>query len=316
MMASGRRAHGRKRGGAITAGCGRRLAGTLLALWLVLGAAAAQAAWPQVVASKDGTPISYEVRGPGETTLVLVHGWSCDARYWRAQVEALSATYRVVTLDLAGHGHSGAARSRYTMQAFGEDVQAVTEAAASGKVILIGHSMGGVVIAEAARLLPGRVQGLIGVDTLHNIEHPLTREELEQMAAPLRQDFPAGCRQFVQGMIGAGTEPALRDWILADMAAAPPAVAISALNEMMSLYVTGDAARLFEAVPLPVIAVNGDLWPIADEANRRHMASFEAVVLKGADHFLMLTRPDELNAALAQAVKDLLARPAPGDGGQ
>lgn len=73
-----------------------------------------------------------------------------------------SAKHRVVTLDLAGHGHSGLARTRYTMKAFGEDVQAVTQAVGGRRVILIGHSMGGSVIAEAARLLPGRVIGLIG----------------------------------------------------------------------------------------------------------------------------------------------------------
>ena len=41
--------------------------------------------------------------------------------------------------------------------------------------------MGGAVIAEAARLMPGRVAGLIGIDTLHNIEYPMTREELSKM---------------------------------------------------------------------------------------------------------------------------------------
>mgnify|MGYP001474781208 CR=1 FL=1 len=44
-------------------------------------------AWPQVTLSKDGTPISYEVHGSGEPTLLFVHGWSCDGRYWRHQVE-------------------------------------------------------------------------------------------------------------------------------------------------------------------------------------------------------------------------------------
>ena len=40
--------------------------------------------------SKDGTPISYEIYGNGEPTLVFVHGWSCDARYWRAQLPHFS----------------------------------------------------------------------------------------------------------------------------------------------------------------------------------------------------------------------------------
>ncbi|MGB9436494.1 MAG: alpha/beta hydrolase [Desulfobacterales bacterium] len=161
----------------------------LVVLFLAFGELRAQAEWPHVVPSKDGTPISYEIYGVGEPSLVFVHGWSCDARYWRAQLPHFSKNHRVVVLDLAGHGHSGSTRSQYTMKSFGEDVQAVAEATDSRRIILIGHSMGGSVIAEAARLMPNRVIGLIGIDTLENIEYPMTREELDQMMAPLAKDF-------------------------------------------------------------------------------------------------------------------------------
>ena len=92
-----------------------------------------------MIPSKDGTLISYEVYGTKEPTLVFVHGWCGDSRYWRAQVPFFSKTYRVVTVDLAGHGHSGMARKTYSMASFGEDVKAVTETVGSNKVILIGN---------------------------------------------------------------------------------------------------------------------------------------------------------------------------------
>ena len=267
--------------------------------------------WPQVVLSKDGTPISYEVHGSGEPTLLFVHGWSCDSRYWRHQVEHFAQHYRVVVLDLAGHGHSGMMRGRYTMQAFGEDVAAVATATNSSRLVLIGHSMGGAVIAEAARLLPGRVIGLIGVDTFDNIEYPLTRKELDQMRAPLVADFSKGSREFVAGMLLPGTDPEIREWILADISAAPPFVALSAFEEMMHQYLTGEAARIFDSIAVPVIAVNGDLWPVDAEANRRHMLSFEAITLKDSDHFLMLDRPHLFNQALAEAIHRLLRQAMP-----
>lgn len=281
-----------------------------LVLLLILGAVRAQAEWPHVALSKDGTPISYEVYGQGEPTLVFVHGWSCDARYWRAQLPHFSENHRVVMLDLAGHGHSGSTRSLYTMKAFGEDVQAVTEVTDSRLVILIGHSMGGLVIAEAAQLMPDRVIALIGVDTLEDIEYPLTREELDQMLAPLKNDFQTGSRQFVRGMISSSTDPLISEWILSDMSAAPPAVALSAMNELLSLYVEGEVARIFDNVRIPVITVNGDMWPINHEANRRHMLSFDAIVLKDADHFLMMARPEDFNRALEKAIDTILREPA------
>jgi pimeloyl-ACP methyl ester carboxylesterase len=280
----------------------------LVLLFLTFGTIRAQAEWPHVVTSKDGTPISYEIYGAGEPTLVFVHGWSCDARYWRAQLPHFAKNYRVVTLDLAGHGHSGTKRLQYTMSAFGEDVQAVTEATGSRSVILIGHSMGGSVIAEAARLMPNRVIGLIGIDTLEDIEYPMTREELEKMAAPLKKDFRTGSRKFVEEMMSPHTDPQLCEWILSDMSAAPPSVALSAINNMMSQYITGEAAKIFDGIRIPVISVNGDMWPVNYEANRRHMFSFDAIVLKGADHFLMLDRPEEFNRALEKAIHMIIKK--------
>jgi len=133
----------RQRYGSPLARCTIYLAVCFVILVLTLGAIQAQAGWPRIALSKDGTPISYEIYGNGEPILVFIHGWNCDARYWRAQVPYFSKAHRVITLDLAGHGHSGMNRSTYTMKAFGEDVQAVMEATGSGRVILIGHSMGG-----------------------------------------------------------------------------------------------------------------------------------------------------------------------------
>ena len=282
----------------------------LLSLQIIFaGSVDAGTEWPGIVSSKDGTPISYEVHGTGEPTLVFVHGWSCDARYWREQVPYFTGTHRTVLLDLAGHGHSGSSRSRYTMRAFGEDVCSVTEAVGSKSVILIGHSMGGVVIAEAARLMPDRVKGLIGIDTLENVEYPLTEEGADQMLAPMKDDFQKGSRHFVAEMILPGTDSRLRDWILSDMSAAQPSIALSAIEEMMSLYITGQLSRLFDEIQIPVRTINGDMGPVDYEANRRHMVSFDAIVVKGADHFLMMARPKEFNLALENTIHDLLAIP-------
>lgn len=278
----------------------------LVMLLLIFGVMKAQAEWPRLVLSKDGTPISFEVHGAGEPTLVFVHGWCCDARYWRAQVPHFSKSHRVVTLDLAGHGHSGTRPSQYSMSAFGEDVRAVTEAINANRVILVGHSMGGSVIAEGARLMPGRVIGLIGVDTLENVEYPMTRDELTKMVAPLDKDFRTGSRTFVGEMISPSTDPQLRQWIVSDMAAAPPTAAISALNCMMSQYITGEAAKIFDEIHIPVMSVNGDMWPVNYEGNRRHMSFFDAIILKGADHFLMLDRSEEFNHSLEKAIGKIL----------
>ncbi len=268
-------------------------------------ATAAGAGTLGVAISADGTPIAYEVHGGGEPTLILVHGWSCDARYWREQLAHFAARHRIVTVDLAGHGHSGVGREDYTMRSFGEDVRAVADAVGGDRLILVGHSMGGLVIAEAARLLPGRVLGLIGVDSLHDLGFPVTEEHAAEMIAPLEADFPAACRQFAAAMILPDTDAELAEWIQADMASAPAEVALSAMREYMAQWITGAGPRLFEELPLPVVAVCADMWPVDAEANRRHMHSFEAIVLEGTDHFLMLGAAEEFNRALEEAISKI-----------
>lgn len=258
----------------------------------------ANADWPHMATSSDGTPITYETFGNGQQTLIFVHGWSCDSRYWNAQVPYFASRYRVVVLDLAGHGNSGMSREEYSMKAFGEDVKAVAEATNSTNIILIGHSMGGPVIAEAARLMPDSVLGLIGVDTFINIERPMNDEQLDQILSPLRADFKAGSTKFIQSIIIPSTAPELRDWIIADMSSAPSNIAISALEDMLLQSHTGEAAAIFDEIKVPVHAINADKWPVNYEANRKHMTSFNATIIKGADHFLMMARPDEFNLAL------------------
>jgi pimeloyl-ACP methyl ester carboxylesterase len=239
---------------------------------------------------------------------VFIHGWSCDARYWRAQVLFFSKNHRVITLDLAGHGHSGMMRKDYTMTSFGEDVRAVVKATGSSKIILIGHSMGGSVIAEAARLMPDSVMGLIGVDTLQDIEYKMTEDELNKMLDPLKKDFRTGSRHFVGEMFRPSSDAKLKEWILSDISAEPSTVALSAMNSMMSQYISGEAATIFDKMRIPLICVNADMWPINYEANRRHIHSFDVITLKNSDHFLMMDRPDEFNQALDKAIKMIMEK--------
>jgi len=174
-----------------------------------------------VATSHDGVPLAFEVHGAGAPTLVFVHGWSCDRHYWRGQVRALAARYQTVAVDLAGHGESGVGRRVWTMAAFGEDVVAVAEQLGLGELVLIGHSMGGDVIVEAARRLGDRVAGLVWVDTYDTLGEPPTDEEVEAFLAPFREDFATATRALVGRLFTADADAELAEWVAADMSAAP-----------------------------------------------------------------------------------------------
>ncbi len=260
---------------------------------------------PHIVYSEDSTAISYEVYGKGDPTLVFIHGWSCDSRYWRNQIDKFSKHNRMVLIDLAGHGHSGSSRQNYTMEAFGEDVKTVVDEIGCSNVILIGHSMGGAVIAEAANLMPQRVKGLIGVDTFEDIEYPLNEDGYNMMLAPFQQNFVTGTQQFVQSMLLPTPDSTLQMWIASDMSAAPKASAISAMQAYLKQIVSGDAARVFDELNIPVVVVKSDMYPVNYEANRRHIKSFNAIEIEHADHFLMLNHSKEFNTALKKTINEI-----------
>jgi pimeloyl-ACP methyl ester carboxylesterase len=276
------------------------LAGGALALDATAPASAAHA-----VKSPDGVEIRYEWAGSGEPTIVFVHGWSCDRSYWRAQIDSFSKTNRVVAIDLGGHGESGLGRKEWTMQAFGADVRAVLEALDARGVVLVGHSMGGPVILEAARQAPDRVAALVPVDTLSDVGQSWGAEQKEAFLAPMRADFRKATDGFVrQVMFTPRTEPALIDRIAVDMASAPPEVALSAMSYVLAY----DQAAALAAVKAPLRLLNADRWPTNLAAARKHKPDVELAVMPRVGHFLMAEDPAEFNRLLGRAVRELTTR--------
>jgi pimeloyl-ACP methyl ester carboxylesterase len=251
-----------------------------------------------IVASSDGVPVRYEVRGQGSPALVFVHGWSCDRSYWRGQVDAFAARHRVVTVDLAGHGASGAGRPAWTMPAFGEDVVAVVDELGLGDLVLIGHSMGGDVIVETALRRPGQVLGLVWVDTYSTLGEPEPREAIQAFVAPFRKDFPAATRAFVGRLFGPDGDPGLLEWVAADMAAAAPEVALDAME-----HAVGNGARilpLLERLTVPLVAINPASRSTDAESLGRYGVT--VVAMPGVGHFLMLEDPATFNRLLGEVV--------------
>jgi pimeloyl-ACP methyl ester carboxylesterase len=156
---------------------------------VLLGMAPARAGESAIVESVDGVPISYQTGGDGAATVVFVHGWSCDRGYWREQFDRFAEYYRVVAIDLAGHGDSGPGRTDWTIENFGRDVVAVMDALDLQDVVLVGHSMGGPVVLEAALMAPDRVVRVIGIDTLQDPDAPgMSEEQIDGMVAGFEED--------------------------------------------------------------------------------------------------------------------------------
>jgi pimeloyl-ACP methyl ester carboxylesterase len=249
--------------------------------------------------SADGVPIFFDVAGNGNgDALVFVHGWAGRREHWDEQFEVFAADRPVVRLDLAGHGASGHVRDRWSVEAFACDVVAVVEALGLDRVVLIGHSLGGSVIVEAARRLADRVVRLVGVDTWSAIGVRKSVEEIEAsvLLPQMRENFDAGARAFAALMCGRSTPVDLAARIADDAASMTPGIAISILEDAIAAGPEKFEQTLRD-LDAPRSCISSESFRPKDSAV---LAAFgiDNVVLPDTGHYLMLERPQAFNELL------------------
>lgn len=240
----------------------------------------------------DGARIHYTATGSGPVTIVLIHGWTCDHTFWDGQIPALKERYRVLAVDLPGHGRSAPAPD-YTMKRFARAVHAVLEKEKVQKAVLAGHSMGGAVMLEFARLYPEKVLAIIGVDAF--FPAPGTTGPLEARAA--RFEGPDGLEErarMIRGMYTAATPPEVRAKIERVMLAAPAEVAAGAMRGLADPAVWKEDVI---DVPFLQIAAATSTY-MTEEGLRKRFPRAVLVRVPDTGHFLHMEKPEEVNRIL------------------
>jgi pimeloyl-ACP methyl ester carboxylesterase len=249
----------------------------------------------------DGVEIVYSAAGRGEPALVFIHGGLANRGFYDGQLRAFAAHHRVIAPDLPGHGESGSDRTKWGLAEFGADVKAVIDAEKVDKVIIFGNSLGGPVAIEAALLLPGRTLGVVGIDTFHVIGGVISAEQVQARADAFEKDYAGSLKAMIGQLFHKDADPAIVADAEKRMMGTPPAAA-KAMFLGMAGYDQGAAAARLTA---PLRAINGDLYPIDLEGNRKIKPDFDAVVMKHMGHYPMLERPDEFNRLVAEMVASL-----------
>src|SRR5581483_1498835 len=248
---------------------------------------------PAWAASVDGISIHSTVRGSGPKTIVFVHGWTCDESSWANQVPVFEKNYRVITLDLPGHGKSGSpAKGPLTMELFAKAIEAVRVEARAGKVVLVGHSMGTPVIREYARLYPANVAGMVPVDGALHLSGSPNAPNPERMKGP---DGVKNREAMIRGMFGKSATPAIQDHILKMMLAAPESTAYQA---MAATFAPANWKQ--ETFPVPALGIYADHSAADDPAYfKKIFPNGTTVEVPATGHFVMMEKPQEFNRILA-----------------
>lgn len=249
--------------------------------------------------SKDGQSIHFKNSGNSEITLFFVHGWLGNLNWWNHQYEAFGERYQIVQMDLVGHGKSSKTRQIWSIESFAQDIQAVIEQLNLKNVVLIGHSMSGSTVVQAANNLPNIVSKIILVDTIQHVAQMPTMEQVAPLFAGLRSNFQGTIKNMVPMYMFAKTSPKdVKERIIDEFAAADPDIAISSLEPFYSTPIE----ELCCSLNIPVRAIQSDLYPTDPEMNRTYFKDYDLKIIAGVGHYPMLEAPTEFN----NAMRDLL----------
>lgn len=265
-----------------------------------------------------GVRTRYRAWGLAGSPVVLVHGAAESADTWYRLAPLLAGRHRVYAYDVVGWGytrHTG----HYTLADQARQLLAVLDAFGLRRALLVGHSSGAAVVAEAALLAPERVDGVMFLDGDALATGPGARSPASALVLPpyrttvlrlavrsdglVRSLYTEQCGPTCPRLDAAGVDEWRRPFQVAG--------AESALWSMLRLGVPGlPAARLrrLAALPMPKAVVFGAgdrvFRPGTPQDTARRIGAPPPTLIDGARHLSMIGRPDQV----ATAVEDLALR--------
>jgi pimeloyl-ACP methyl ester carboxylesterase len=287
------------------------------------------------ITAPDGTSLYVETAGRDDApALVLTHGWGADADLWQYAKRDLANDYRIVAWDLPGLGNSQQPPDRnYSLDRMAEDLQVVVSAT-PGPVILVGHSIGGMINLTFGRrypdLLGSKVRGIVEMNSTYTnpirttsgagfaqaLQKPVAEPILHAMIAlsPLVRVMNA--LRYYNGM--SHLQNALQSFAGTQTAGEVDFVSRYEVLSTPSVVARGglamfhwDASKVLDKIAVPVLLIAADrdttTLPAASEDMNRRLPHSELYVTGPAKHMGVLERNREYNQAVRAFAKRCFA---------
>jgi len=242
---------------------------------------------------------------------MFLHGWTCDSHDWSWQLPFFESRYRVVAVDLRGHGRSEVTPpGTYKPTDYVADVEKLIATKYHGeKFVLIGHSMGGQIAARLAAKRPDLVSAVVSVDGALGFSEAVG-EFFAKTAHELESGDPnVAVAALFELAYGASTDPAFRRWHARRVQGMPQHVVRESFAPLFfgpgQAGVGEGSARLCRSVTVPVYHLCRD----AEQATRMrpwfsHRKS-TVDVWDHTGHWVMQDRKDEVNVAVSKWIDQL-----------
>lgn len=249
-----------------------------------------------VQAKINGISIAYHDQGRG-VPLVFLHAFPLNRAMWVDQEKALSPQFRVLSIDLRGHGESDAPLWRYTLEQAADDVIGLLDHLSIRQAVFVGLSMGGYILFALYRRYADRVQGLVLANTRAQADTEEGKEGRFQMAQTAYKNGPSA---IVDIMIPKLLSPATiqtKPELVGRVRAMIEGNQVSGIaGDLMAMAERPDSIPLLEQITCPTQIIAGELDLPTPPADAKLMADripgAHLAVLPGAAHLSNLEQPD------------------------
>jgi pimeloyl-ACP methyl ester carboxylesterase len=242
-----------------------------------------------------GVKLAYEEKGSGSPTFLFVHGWTCDRSFFKPQADHFAKRHRTVSVDLRGHGESDKPGGAYPISAYVDDLAHLIDTLKLGKVVAVGHSMGGITVLELGARHPDKVAAIVMVDPAPFVFPPELRGPVSDVVSAIEAGNQEPRRQFITNALFLPTsDKKLVDSVLNVMMAAPAPVAAEAMKGILAFDGPGMAKRF--TVPALHLAATPPLNP--PHLMSQWMPKVVNGWTVGAGHFNMMEVPDQVNSMI------------------
>ena len=257
-----------------------------------------------VHATVNGITLAYSDTGSG-LPIVFLHAFPLNRTMWTQQEAALSSQFRVITIDLRGHGESDAPLWHYSLDQAADDVRALLDHLSIAQALFVGLSMGGYILLALYRKYPDRVRGMVLADTKAQADLPEGKAGRFQMAQiAYKQGSPAITEIMIPKLLSPATIQT-RPEIVQRVRTMIEGNQISGIaGDLMAMAERPDSVPFLKQITSPTQIIVGELDQATPPADARLMAeqipNAKLAIIPNAAHLANLEQPEAFTKIVAE----------------
>ncbi|MGZ8404102.1 MAG: alpha/beta fold hydrolase [Nitrospira sp.] len=254
----------------------------------------------------NGITLAYNDQGSG-LSIIFLHAFPLNRTMWAEQEKAFSSQFRVVTIDLRGHGESDAPLWRYTLDQAADDVIGLLDHLSIRQAVFVGLSMGGYVLFTLYRKYADRVKGLVLADTRAQADTAEGKEARFQMAQTAYQKGPSAIADIMIPKLLSPATVQTKPGLVRHVRAMIEGNQISGIaGDLMAMAERPDSVTLLKQITCPAQIIVGELDLPTPPSDAKLMADLipnaRLAIIPAAAHLSNLEKPDTFNNTVSEFV--------------